>query len=218
MRKLLFDFFPVALFFLVYKLYEDPHQGILAATAVAIAASLAQVGWLRVRRRPIETMHLVTLALIVVLGGLTLWLNDERFIKWKPTLVNWLFGIVFLGSQVVGPRPLVQRLMEGAVRLPRPVWRRLNLAWSAFFLFLGGANLYVAFSFDTDTWVEFKMFGLLGLTVVFVLGQSLLIARHVTEPAQATDAPGPLPGPDSPAAGAPEPGRGEATPPRKQLP
>lgn len=172
--KLLFDFFPILLFFVAYKVY-----GIYTATAVAIAASFIQVGAFWWKHRRFENMHLVTLALIAVLGGATLWLQDEAFIKWKPTVVNWLFGLVFLGSQFIGKAPLVKRMMGSAIQLPEVIWRRLNLGWAAFFVALGFANLYVMYNFDTDTWVNFKLFGLMGLTLAFVIIQAFYLARHM---------------------------------------
>ena len=174
--KLLFDFLPILLFFIAYKL-----GGIYTATAVAIAASFLQVGasWLKHRR--VENMHLITLALLVVFGGLTLFLQDETFIKWKPSVINWLFGLVFLGSQFIGAKPLVQRMMSGSISLPDPVWGRLNLAWSLFFIALGFANLYVMANFDTDTWVDFKLFGMTGLTLLFMLAQGLFLARYLND-------------------------------------
>ncbi|MCI0399733.1 MAG: septation protein A [Gammaproteobacteria bacterium] len=177
--KFLFDFFPVLLFFIAFYIPEDPKVGILLATAVAIVASIVQVGiyWLKFRR--VETLHLITLSLILLLGGATLLLQDERFIKWKPTAVNWLFAVVFLGSQLIGGKNLLQRIMGGNVSLPDLVWARLNLSWVAFFIVLGLANLYVAYNFDTATWVNFKLFGLMGLTLVFVLGQAVYMARYI---------------------------------------
>jgi intracellular septation protein len=172
--KFLFDLLPVLLFFAAYKLYD-----IWVATVVAIAAAVVQVGLTWVRHRRVEKMHLVTLALIVVLGGATLAFHDETFIKWKPTLVNWLFAVVFLGSQFIGERNLVERMMSHAVSVPRVIWSRLNLAWVTFFTVLGVVNLYVAFTFDTDTWVDFKLYGLMGLTLGFVVAQSFYLARHM---------------------------------------
>jgi intracellular septation protein len=177
--KLLFDFFPILLFFLTFKLYEDPKQGVMAATAVAIAATFVQVGIAWWRNRKVEKMHLITLALLVVLGGTTLVLQDELFIKWKPTAVNWLFALVFLATQFIGEKPLVQRMMEGNIQLPTPVWGRLNASWVTFFLAVGIANLYVVYNFDTETWVNFKLFGLLGLTLAFVIAQGFYLARHI---------------------------------------
>jgi intracellular septation protein len=177
--KLLFDFFPILLFFVTFKLYDDPTEGVLAATAVAIVASFAQVAisWFRYRR--VEKMHLVTLALIVVLGGATLILRDEMFIKWKPTAVNWLFAVVFLASQFVGGKNIVRRMMEGNISLPDVVWTRLNAGWVLFFVSLGVANLYVVYNFDTETWVNFKLFGMMGLTFAFIIGQSLYLYRYI---------------------------------------
>ncbi len=177
--KLLFDFFPVLLFFITFKMHEDPQRGILVATAVIIAATLVQVGVTWFRNRRVEKMHLVTLVLVVVFGGATLMLKDEIFIKWKPTVVNWLFAVAFLASEFVGSKNLVRRMMESSVQLPDFVWRRLNMSWVTFFTFMGVLNLYVVYNFDTDTWVDFKLFGLLGLTLVFVLAQGFYLARHV---------------------------------------
>jgi intracellular septation protein len=172
--KVLYDFLPVLLFFVAYKLFD-----IYVATGVAILASLVQVGVLWWKHRRVETMHLVTLALIVVLGGSTLLLQDEMFIKWKPTAVNWAFALVFLASQYVGKKPLARRMMEKAAELPEAVWLRLNWSWVGFFLALGAANLYVVYHFDTDTWVNFKLFGMLGLTLLFVLAQALYLSRFM---------------------------------------
>lgn len=182
MKKFLFDFFPVVLFFVAYKMYDDPTEGIITATGVAIVASVSQVGYSWFRYRTVERMHVITMLLIVVLGGLTIALKDEMFIKWKPTMVNWLFGLVFLGSQFLGAKPIVQRMMEKSIDLPRRVWTRLNLSWVLFFAALGLVNLYVVYNYDTDTWVNFKLFGMLGLTVLFVIAQGFYIMRHAEEP------------------------------------
>lgn len=177
--KFLFDFFPILLFFIAYKAYD-----IYVATAVAIVASFIQVGWFWLQQRRVEKMHVITLLLIVVLGGATLVLQDEAFIKWKPTVVNWLFGLVFLGSQFIGKKTIVQRMMDGSVTLPDHIWPRLNVAWAVFFISLGFLNLYVAFSghYDTDTWVNFKMFGMIGLTFLFIIAQAFYIGRYIKEP------------------------------------
>ena len=175
--KFLFDFFPILLFFIAYKVFD-----IYVATAVAILSSFVQVIWFWLQYRRLEKMHLITLVMITVLGGATLILQDETFIKWKVSVVNWLFGIVFFGSQFIGEKPIVQRMMEASVELPQKVWGRLNIAWSLFFISTGFLNLYVAYHFDTDTWVDFKMFGMIGLTVLFILIQSLFIGRYIKEP------------------------------------
>lgn len=172
--KLLYDFFPILLFFIAYKVYD-----IYVATAVAIAAAFVQTGLYWLKHRRFENTHLLTLGLLVLFGGLTLALHDPVFIKWKPTLVNWLFAIGFLGSLFIGRKPLVERMMGHAVRLPAPVWSRLNWAWIWFFVVMGVLNLYVAYNFSEDTWVNFKLFGMLGLTLAFVIAQSLYLSRHL---------------------------------------
>lgn len=172
--KLLFDFFPILLFFIAYKIY-----GIYTATVVAIVAAFVQVAWFWLQHRRFETMHLVTLGLIVVLGGATLILQDEMFIKWKPTVVNWLFAVVFAGSHFIGNKTIIERMMGGNIALPQPIWARLNASWTMFFLVLGVTNLYVLYNFDTDTWVNFKLFGMLGLTLVFVVLQAVYLGRHI---------------------------------------
>ena len=179
MKKLLFDFFPVLLFFIAFKLEDDPKRGIMVATAVIIAATVVQVGYMRLRHGRIEKLHLVTLALVVVLGGLTLALDDERFIKWKTTVVYWVFALVFLGSQFIGSRPIVRRLMESRVTLPDTAWTRLNLGWIGFFVILGAANLFVAFRFSTDVWVDFKFYGVITLTLLFIAGQTVWLMRQI---------------------------------------
>lgn len=174
--KLLFDFLPVLLFFIAYKF-----SGIYVATGVAMVAVVLQSGWLWLRNRKLETSQLAVLILIVVLGALTLVFNNPDFIKWKPTLVNWMFGIALAGSMVVSERNLLQRLLDEKITLPSTVWRRLSLAWTGFFLFSGALNLFVAYRFSLDTWVNFKLYGLLGLTLIFAVLQALYIARHLPE-------------------------------------
>ena len=174
--KFLFEFLPVLLSFIAYKLFD-----IYIATGVAIAATVVQCGWLWLTTRKVGTMQLATLAIILVFGGLTLFLRDEQFIKWKPTVINWLFGGAFLLSQVVGRKTAIERLLGSNLTLPPPVWRRLNLTWTAFFCILGGINLYVMTYYDRDTWVNFKLFGMLGLTLAFIVAQSFYLSRHITE-------------------------------------
>lgn len=172
--KLLFDFFPVILFFIAYKIYD-----IYTATAVAIIAAIVQVTAYWIKHRRVEKMLLLSAALIVILGGFTIFFHQEVFIKWKPTAINWAFGLVFLGSHFIGDKPLIQRMLEENVSLPDPVWSRLNISWVSFFLLTGTANILVAYHFDTDTWVNFKLFGILGLTVIFVLLQAVYLSRHI---------------------------------------
>ena len=177
--KLLFDFFPVVAFFITFKQYEDPHDGIIAATLVIILATIIQVAISWFLKKRIEKIHLITLILVVLFGGVTLLLNDDLYIKWKPTVINWLFSFVFLGSQFVGKKNLIRRMMDKNIALPTPIWNRLNVIWSLFFLFMGVINLYVVYNFDTEIWVNFKLFGMLGLTFVFVVAQGLFLMKHI---------------------------------------
>lgn len=174
--KLLVDFFPIVLFFAAYKMAD-----IYVATLAAIVGAIIQVAYTWIRTRKVETMHLVSLVLILVFGGATWFLRDPTFIKWKPTVLNWLFGLVFLGSQFVGDKPVIQRMLSAQIELPAFVWRRLNLAWVTFFLTIGAVNLYVAYSYEESVWVNFKLFGMLGLTIVFVLLQSVYLSRHMPQ-------------------------------------
>ncbi|HHO58852.1 MAG TPA: septation protein A [Thiotrichales bacterium] len=159
----------------------------IVATAVAIIASFIQVSYNWFSQRKLEKMHLFSLALITVLGSITIFLGNPAFIQWKPTVLNWLFGIVFFVSQFVGEKPIIQRAMSEQIQLPDPIWKRLNFSWVFFFFLSGAANLYVAFYYHPDladevrmdTWVNFKLFGLMGLTIAFVILQALYLARHI---------------------------------------
>lgn len=215
--KFLFDLFPILLFFAVYKFY-----GIYAATAAAIATTILQVAWQWFRHRRIDRMLLVTLVLIVVLGGATLLLHDRTFVMWKPTAIYWLFATIFFASQFVGEKPLIERMMTHVVEAPNQVWKRLNLLWGGFFILLGLANLYMAnryFSAQRDLdlaaghaveitecadqlagtlltlcqnavameaqWVNFKLFGLMGLMILFVIAQAFYLSRYMRPEAPA---------------------------------
>lgn len=175
--KLLFDFFPILFFFIAYKFFD-----IYVATGVAIVSTFLQIGISWFKTRTVETMQLVTLAVILIFGGLTLYLHDEQFIMWKPTVINWLFGAAFLVSHLFGHKTAIERMLGTNLTLPNPVWRRLNLGWVLFFLCMGAANLYVMSHFDRDTWVNFKLFGMLGLTLVFIVLQSMYLSRYMVEP------------------------------------
>ncbi|WP_369602418.1 septation protein A [Hahella sp. SMD15-11] len=175
--KLFFDFFPIVLFFVVFKMTGD----ILAATAVLIPATLLQVGITWWKFRKLEVLHLVTLFFVVVLGGLTLIFHDPTFIKWKPTVVFWLLALAFMISQFLPGKNFYQRMMESSIQLPERAWTHLNTSWVLFNTAMGGANLYVAYTYPMDTWVNFKLFGILGCTVAFVLLQTLYIARHLPD-------------------------------------
>jgi len=174
--KMLIDFLPVALFFIVYKA-ED----IYAATAVLIIACAIQTVGYRLWKGKFEQSHVITLILVAAFGGLTLMLHDEMFIKWKPSVINWLFGAVFIGSMWIGDKPIIQRMLGSQVNLPAAAWAKLNVAWASFFIVLGFINLYVVYNFDTDTWVNFKLFGMLGLTIAFIIAQSLYMAKFMRD-------------------------------------
>ncbi|WP_106477568.1 septation protein A [Phytohalomonas tamaricis] len=178
--KMLVDFFPIAIFFLVYHLTKD----IVTATAVLIPATVLQVLYTWWRHRKVEKMHLVTLALVVVLGGATVLFGNGDFIKWKPTIVNWLFAVAFLFSPLFGGKALTQRMMEKSITLPSAVWMRLNLAWVAFFAAMGALNIYVFTHYSEETWVNFKLFGMMGLTILFILVQGVFLARHMPRDGQ----------------------------------
>lgn len=172
--KFLFDLFPVILFFVTYKVY-----GIYNATAVAIIATFVQIGWVWLRHRKVDNMLWVSLAIIVVFGGATLIFQDETFIKWKPTVLYWLFAaVLFLANQIFG-KNLIRVMMKEQIRLPEPIWLRLNATWAVFFSVMGVINLYVAYNYSTDTWVNFKLFGFMGLMFAFVILQAILLGKYV---------------------------------------
>ena len=195
--KILFDLFPVILFFGVFKIagsnpddtqaisaaigYQaDPaHLPVLFATATAIIATLFQIVWVKVKHGKIDTMLWVSFAIIAVFGGATLLLHDEAFIKFKPSALYWLFAAILLFSKIFFKKNLIRSMMEDKMRLPERIWNQLNLAWSGFFLMLGILNLYVAWNFSTDTWVNFKLFGASGIMLIFIIAQAMLVAKHV---------------------------------------
>ncbi|CAM5194213.1 septation protein A [Oligella ureolytica] len=178
MNKIIFDFLPLILFFVALKMGD-----IYLATKVAIAATVIQILWLKVRQKKIESTHWLNLIVIVLFGGLTIYLQDESFIKWKPTILYWAFGLIISGSLLVFKNNLIKRLMGTQITLPEPVWTKLAYSWSAFFVVMGILNLFVAFSgyFTTNQWATFKVFGLTVLLIVFVIGQSLMLAKYMQD-------------------------------------
>lgn len=174
--KLLFDLFPVILFFIVFKI-----AGVFAATATAMGATFIQVAWVKYRHGKVDTMLWVSLVIITVFGGATLLLHDETFIKWKPTILYWFFAAALLFSAIVLKKNLMRALLQEKMTLPDAVWQRLNLSWSLFFALLGILNLYVAYNFSTDAWVNFKLFGATGIMLVFILAQAALMSKYVEE-------------------------------------
>jgi intracellular septation protein len=203
--KFLFDLFPVILFFGIFKWGEgspeaaqsianqylsgvvsggvvSPGQApILLATAIAILATIGQIVYVIARGRKVEPMLWVSLGIISVFGGATIYLHDELFIKWKPTVLYWCFAIALVVSQLVLKKNLIRAMMGKQITLPDPVWDRLNLAWVGFFLSMGVINLYVAFNFETATWVNFKLFGFTGLMFAFIIAQSLMLSKYLKD-------------------------------------
>ena len=209
--KLLLDFLPIILFFVAFKAADankeaaaalaTGHFGflvsggvvgpgeapVLLATVVVILATMAQVLVLKLRGRKIDTMLWVSLVLVVVLGGLTIWFHSETFIKWKPTLLYWVMAGAFLLGPLLFGKNLLRLLLGEQLQLPDAVWQRLSWAWVAFFSLMGALNLWVAYTFSTDTWVNFKLFGSIGLMIVFTLAQGLYLSRHLPEEAPAKE-------------------------------
>jgi len=204
--KLLFDLFPVAAFFIAYRIGKGfPEQSaalmagligpvaatatfpdlvaVIVATVVAIVATLIQVGWLLARGQHVKPMLWLSAILIVAFGGMTIWLQNEVFIKWKPSLLYWSFALILVGGQLFFRRNLLASLLGSELKLTQPVWDRLLWLWAAFFAFLGAANLFVAYRFTTEQWVDFKTFGLIGITFAFVIGLGIYLNRHIKEPA-----------------------------------
>jgi len=185
--KQFIDFIPLILFFIVFKLEPRDVEllgqswvlgGIFSATAVLIASSVVVYGTLFIVHKRLEKTQWLTLLGCLFFGGLTLAFHSETFLKWKAPVVNWLFALGFAASHFIGKQPLIRRMMGHAVELPDSTWTKLNIAWVAFFLVLGGTNLFVAFTFH-EIWVDFKVFGSLGMTLVFLIAQGVFIARHI---------------------------------------
>jgi intracellular septation protein len=204
--KFLFDLFPVILFFIAYKLgnaHPEAAQSlatqylggliaggsvnaeqapILLATALAIVATVLQIGWLLLRRQKVDGMLWVSLVVIVVMGGATIYFHDENFIKWKPTILYWAFALVLFVGQVAFRKNLMRKVMEAQIKLPDPVWARLSYAWMAFFVVLGALNLFMAFVVfkgDTSGWVSFKLFGFTAIFFAFIVVQGLMLSKHI---------------------------------------
>lgn len=179
MKKFLFDLFPLILFFAAFRITDD----IFTATAVAIAASIVQIIWLKLTSKALEATHWINLAVIVVFGGATLYFHNDAFIKWKPTVLYWLFATVLLGGKYLFKKNIMQALMGKQLTIDTTVWNKINLSWSIFFIVAGILNLYVAFSghFTDNQWVNFKVFGLMILLIIFVIAQSLWLSKHISE-------------------------------------
>ena len=174
--KMLFDLFPIVVFFAAYHASD-----IYVATAVAIAATFVQIGWVWFRHRKVDKLLWVSLVLITVFGGATLIFREKLFIQWKPTVLYWLFAVVLATAAAAFKKNLIRSIMEKQVSLPDDVWTRLLVGWIVFFVVMGALNLYVAFNFSEPAWVNFKMFGGPGLTLAFVLAQALMLSKHVQD-------------------------------------
>ena len=172
--KFLFDIFPVILFFIAYKLVD-----IYAATLVAIVTTVLQIAWVWFKHKKVENMQWISLGLIVVFGGATLLLHNENFIKWKPTVLYWLFSTVLLVAGLFFRKNLIKSMMGSQIDAPDNIWKKLLTGWILFFLFMGAINLFVAFTYSTDFWVNFKLFGGIGLMLLFVFAQAFVLAPHI---------------------------------------
>lgn len=187
--KLLFDFFPMFIFYIGFKFY-----GVYIATAAAIIASFVQVFFHRIKYKHYQKMHLVALGIILILGGATIFFHNPWFIKWKPTVIYWISSLIFLTTSFFGKKPLIQTLMGANLSLDQSIWHRLNLSCAVFFCIMGGLNLYVAYTYDMNVWVNFKLFGGLGLTTVFMVLLGIYLNQYLdNKPALEKKAPGNLP-------------------------
>jgi len=180
--KQLLEFFPILLFFIAFKVYD-----IYVATAVVMMATIIQVAFMWFKYHKVETMQWVTLGLVVVMGGATLYFQDEAFIKWKFSIIEWLFGSVFLGSQFIGKKPFIERMMSDNMTLPSEMWTRLNLAWAIFFIGVGFLNVYVMYNYATDDWVYFKTFVAPILMLVFIVVQMAFLYKYIPDPNETTE-------------------------------
>ena len=199
--KFFFDFFPIVLFFIAYKFFGDvpaplveaanslpfvsinhgePKDAIYFATLTIIVATILQnIGhWLVFKK--LEKMHLISLGILLIFGSMTLGFKDPLFIKWKVSIFNWVFAAVILGSLFIGEKPLIERMMSHAIDVPKAIWRRINIMWGIFFAFVGLVNIFVAYTYSEETWVNFKLFGMFGLTLVFMIAQGIYLAKHAT--------------------------------------
>jgi len=182
--KFLFDFFPIVAFFIAFYLPEDRTQGIYVATYTIIIATFLQICLYWLFYKKFEKMHIITFVIVLIFGSLTIYFQDERFIKWKPTIVNWCFSLAFIGSHFIGDKTLFQRMINmsgNKLDLPSAVWNRINISWGYFFIFLGFVNLYVAYTFDTEFWVNFKAWGMTSLNFIFLIGIVIYMYRYIKE-------------------------------------
>lgn len=180
--KFLFEMFPIILFFTAFKF-----KGIYVATSVAIAASILQITFAYFKNKKVEKPMIISLAVIVIFGGATLLFHNETFIKWKPTVLYWIFAGTLLIGRYGFNKNFIQSMLQKQIDVPVQVWEKLNLSWALFFAIVGCVNIYVARHFSTDVWVNFKLFGILGLMLVFVIIQSIILAPHMKDAEEKAD-------------------------------
>ncbi len=178
--KLLFEIFPIVLFFVVYKFF-----GFYTATAALIVGCAAQLSYSWIKYRRVDTMLLVSGALAIILGATTLILQDEIFVKWKPSIFYWVFAIILFASHFIGEKTIIQRMLESNIEAPVAVWPKLNMVWAWFFTLLGFVNIYVIYNFSTNAWVNFKL-GIVGITLIFAVAQAFYLARYIEQHKQQT--------------------------------
>lgn len=179
----LYEFIPLILFFIAYKVAD-----IYVATGVLIAVLLLQVGWAWFKHGKVQKLQLITALVALVLGGITLFLRDPVFLQWKPTLVFWIGAAAIIIGQLVGKKPALQALLGGKLNLPTIIWQRLGWMWAGFMAFAGTLNIYIAYTYSEEFWVNFKVFGVLGLTFAFAIVQAIYLSRHIQEQPETTDA------------------------------
>ncbi len=182
--KFLFDFFPVLAMFIAFYIPEDREQAIYVATYTIMVCSFIQITTYWLLYKKFEKMHLITLVVVLIAGGLTIYFRNELFIKWKPTVVNWCFALAFIASHFIGKKTLFQRMINLAdnnLQMPQQVWRNINASWGLFFIFLGFVNLYVAYNFSTEFWLNFKTWGMTSLNLIFLVGICIYMYRFIKE-------------------------------------
>lgn len=187
--KFLFDFFPVLAMFIAFYIPEDREQAIYFATYTIMICSFIQIASYWLLYKKFEKMHLLTLVVVLIAGSLTIYFKNELFIKWKPTVINWCFATAFIASHYIGKKTLFQRMLNMAddqLQLPGHVWKNINMSWGIFFIFMGFVNLYVAFNFSTEFWINFKAWGMTLLNLTFMIGMGIYLYKYIKEDDEAS--------------------------------
>jgi intracellular septation protein len=174
--ELLSEFFPILVFFCVFK-----WQGLMVATVAAIIATFVVLIITKIKTGKYKNMQLVSFFILLTLGSFALFCKKEIFIKWKPTAIYWILAVAFLITQLCGKQLLIEKINNNSIQLPKKIWNTLNILWIIFFILMGILNLYVVYFFDTNTWVNFKLFGTFGLTMLFIIFQIIFISKYSTE-------------------------------------